>query len=80
VLLPNSSGQFTRAALREGTTMGRMSDLSVIVAGVIVGSASGIGGTILGSWMTGHQHLDELHYGKYSEVLWQGRWCLLLQS
>jgi hypothetical protein len=24
--------------------------------------------------------LDELHYGKYSEVLWQGRWYLLLQS
>jgi hypothetical protein len=21
-----------------------------------------------------------LIYGKYSEVLWQGRWCLLLQS
>lgn len=37
-----------------------MSDLGVIVTGVVIGSASGIGGTILGSWMTGRSQLAAL--------------------
>jgi hypothetical protein len=34
-----------------------MSDLGVIVTGVVVGSASGIGGAILGAWMNGRSQM-----------------------
>jgi len=37
-----------------------MSDLGVIVTGVIVGSASGIGGALLGAWMNGRSQLSAL--------------------
>lgn len=37
-----------------------MSDLGGIVAGLVIGSASGIGGAVLGAWMNGRQQMSAL--------------------
>jgi hypothetical protein len=40
---------------RTDGTLCAMSDVGVIVTGIVVGSASGVGGTVIGGWMTGRQ-------------------------
>jgi hypothetical protein len=44
-----------------------MSDLGVIVTGVVVGSASGIIGAICGAWMTGRSQIAGLKLGIAAE-------------
>jgi hypothetical protein len=40
--------------------MNVMSDLGVVVTGVVIGSASGIGGALLGAWMNGRSQMAGL--------------------
>jgi hypothetical protein len=41
-------------------TISAVSDVGVIVTGVLVGSASGIGGALLGAWMNGRSQMASL--------------------